>query len=116
MQIATGLDDFGSALDDIQELDASGIPVNADLEELARNLKHIRAGIEADWDRWVPCGIPPIPHPRPGAGGFLLRAYAFRYTLCTPCLYCVAAHTEAYLSSSSQLPLDFDLICALQES
>ncbi|KAK9839340.1 hypothetical protein WJX84_007089, partial [Apatococcus fuscideae] len=50
-QIATGLDDFSGALDTIQELDESGMPVDGNLEELASNLQHIKASAEADWNR-----------------------------------------------------------------
>ena len=64
-QIATGLDDFSGALDDIQELNSSGVPIDADLEELASNLNHIKASAEADWNRsaaWKAPSPPQLPH------------------------------------------------------
>ncbi len=51
MQIATDLDDYSSALDDIREVKASGIPADTDLDKLAVNVQSIEAKVLADWNR-----------------------------------------------------------------
>ena len=53
VQIATDLDDYKSALEDILAVKASGIPTDTDLDQLSRSVARIHLKVSADWNRCV---------------------------------------------------------------